>query len=201
MVGGGWCYDGGMSSGESSIDVRLLGLLLEADGPMTFDALGGELGLNGVEVGKRVDRLSEFGCLIDAHPQRGVELQAAGLGCWTDYIEGRHAEGLGRRVTVYRATASTQTVAREVVENEMGETHGRLIVADHQTAGRGRLGREWLAEPGAGLLMTLIVRRDRATSDRLVIGSCCALAKAIEDAGGVGMVMRVGDVRFVGPTM
>ncbi|MHC4996198.1 MAG: hypothetical protein ACYTGQ_14230, partial [Planctomycetota bacterium] len=173
-----------MPGEESSVDAALLGLLLQARGPMTLHAIGQALGLDVVSTTARVESLRRHGCRLDAHPQRGVELLEAGLGCWTDYIEHHHTEGLGRRVTVYRETASTQTAAREVVESELGDLHGRVILADHQSAGRGRLGRRWLAEPGVGLLMTVIVRRDRATPDRLVIGSCCAVAEAIESLGG-----------------
>jgi BirA family transcriptional regulator, biotin operon repressor / biotin---[acetyl-CoA-carboxylase] ligase len=36
--------------------------------------------------------------------------------------------------------------------------HGLVAVADHQTAGRGRLGRRWEAPPGANLLMSVLLR-------------------------------------------
>jgi BirA family biotin operon repressor/biotin-[acetyl-CoA-carboxylase] ligase len=39
-----------------------------------------------------------------------------------------------------------------------GAPHGSVLVADHQTAGRGRLGRTWEAEPGAALLVSVLLR-------------------------------------------
>ena len=39
-----------------------------------------------------------------------------------------------------------------------GEPHGLVLVADHQTAGRGRLGRTWEAQPGAALLVSVLLR-------------------------------------------
>ncbi len=41
---------------------------------------------------------------------------------------------------------------------EAGAAEGLLVVAERQTAGRGRLGREWLSEAGQGLLFSLLAR-------------------------------------------
>ena len=48
-----------------------------------------------------------------------------------------------------------------------GEPAGAVLVADHQTAGRGRLGRRWEAPPGASLLVSVLLRSTAATSSRL----------------------------------
>jgi BirA family biotin operon repressor/biotin-[acetyl-CoA-carboxylase] ligase len=42
-----------------------------------------------------------------------------------------------------------------------------VLVTDHQTAGRGRLGRRWEAPPGANLLVSVLVRPAAATANRL----------------------------------
>lgn len=47
--------------------------------------------------------------------------------------------------------ASTQDVARDLAL-------GSIVVADHQTAGRGRLGRHWVAPPGSALLASFVLR-------------------------------------------
>src|SRR3954452_13366498 len=52
-------------------------------------------------------------------------------------------------VRFYDELGSTNT---ELVEDaRVGAPEGLVIVADHQTAGRGRLGRTWSAEPGTAL--------------------------------------------------
>jgi biotin-[acetyl-CoA-carboxylase] ligase BirA-like protein len=43
--------------------------------------------------------------------------------------------------------------------------HGTVAVAEHQTAGRGRLGRTWLDEPGASLLCSVVLRPTRPVAD------------------------------------
>lgn len=47
-----------------------------------------------------------------------------------------------------------------------GAPDGTVVIADHQTAGRGRLGRQWLAPPGTALLLTVLLRPTLAP-DRL----------------------------------
>ncbi len=56
------------------------------------------------------------------------------------------------RTYLYAAEApSTQTMA------PADAPHGTVAVAEHQTAGRGRLGRVWVDEPGAGLALSVVL--------------------------------------------
>src|SRR3989442_14189547 len=43
-------------------------------------------------------------------------------------------------------------------EARAGAAEGLVVVADHQTAGRGRLGRTWVAPPGSSLLVSVLFR-------------------------------------------
>ncbi|MGY6500941.1 MAG: biotin--[acetyl-CoA-carboxylase] ligase [Acidimicrobiales bacterium] len=61
-----------------------------------------------------------------------------------------------------------------------GAPDGVVLVADHQTAGRGRLGRTWEAPPGASLLFSVLLRPDLPV-DRLHLVSL-AMAVAASDA-------------------
>jgi BirA family biotin operon repressor/biotin-[acetyl-CoA-carboxylase] ligase len=68
-----------------------------------------------------------------------------------------------------------------------GAPAGLVVVADHQTSGRGRLGRTWVAAPGASLL-TSVLLRPTFSSDRrhlLVTAAALAMAEAIEASTGV----------------
>jgi BirA family biotin operon repressor/biotin-[acetyl-CoA-carboxylase] ligase len=61
------------------------------------------------------------------------------------------------RVGLFASVTSTLDVA-----NAIGPTApaGTLVLADEQTAGRGRLGRSWASERGAGIWLTLVERPD-----------------------------------------
>jgi BirA family biotin operon repressor/biotin-[acetyl-CoA-carboxylase] ligase len=74
----------------------------------------------------------------------------------------------------HRLADSTNERARELAR--AGAPHGTLVTADEQTAGRGRQGRSWLAEPGAAVLMSLVVRDP---SESLPLAAAVAVAEAM----------------------
>jgi len=61
-------------------------------------------------------------------------------------------------------------------EARRGAPDGVVAVADHQTAGRGRLDRRWEAPPGANLLVSVLLRPDLPTDQRQLAGAVVALA-------------------------
>jgi BirA family biotin operon repressor/biotin-[acetyl-CoA-carboxylase] ligase len=69
---------------------------------------------------------------------------------------GREAFGDGFLVRFVSRTASTQELAAAAAR--AGDAPGRCVVADEQTAGRGRLGRRWVAPPGSALLVSIVLR-------------------------------------------
>jgi BirA family biotin operon repressor/biotin-[acetyl-CoA-carboxylase] ligase len=67
-----------------------------------------------------------------------------------------------------------------------GAPEGVVVVADHQTAGRGRLGRSWVSPPGASLLASVLLRPD-LEPDRLhlvTLSVALAAAEALEAVAG-----------------
>jgi BirA family biotin operon repressor/biotin-[acetyl-CoA-carboxylase] ligase len=66
-----------------------------------------------------------------------------------------HRLGVPRAI-VYAQVASTMDVAHRLAE--AGAAAGTLVLADRQTAGRGRNGRAWASAPGAGIWLTLVER-------------------------------------------
>jgi BirA family biotin operon repressor/biotin-[acetyl-CoA-carboxylase] ligase len=59
---------------------------------------------------------------------------------------------VGRRVLVFDSVDSTNTVAAQLAD---AATDGLVVLADFQTAGRGRFGRAWQSRPGSSLLMSV----------------------------------------------
>jgi BirA family biotin operon repressor/biotin-[acetyl-CoA-carboxylase] ligase len=68
----------------------------------------------------------------------------------------------GGRPPAWRAVevvASVGSTNAEVAARALaGEPEGLVLVADHQSAGRGRLGRSWVSPPGAGLAVSVLLR-------------------------------------------
>ncbi len=77
------------------------------------------------------------------------------------------------------STTSTSDVAREMAVR--GAPEGTVVTADYQTAGRGRLGRRWMAPPGTSLLCSVLFRpatRSGFPSQATDLTMLCALAAA-----------------------
>ncbi len=82
-------------------------------------------------------------------------------------------------VITFESISSTLDVAHALAEE--GAEAGTLVLADEQTAGRGRQGRAWTSEPGAGLWLTLVERpRDAAALDVLSLRIGLALAPVLD---------------------
>ncbi|MFA7237765.1 MAG: biotin--[acetyl-CoA-carboxylase] ligase [Phycisphaeraceae bacterium] len=177
--------------------LAMLAALLRQTHAQPLDGLGRSMNLSASQVAAAMDQLRQTGCDIDVHPQRGVRLRRTGLGCWADFIESRRRTDadtnagqsdpprrLGRRLLVYAHTASTQLIAKKLSSSadQAARHDGWVIVADHQTAGRGRLGRQWLDQPGGQLLMTAIIAGSSHSTDRLMLAACHALALTVEQA-------------------
>lgn len=74
------------------------------------------------------------------------------------------------------STTSTNDVARDLASR--GAPEGTVVVADYQTAGRGRMGRRWLAPPGAALLCSILFRPDAPPNRAHDLTTIVALAAA-----------------------
>ncbi len=87
---------------------------------------------------------------------------------------------LGRNALYFPRLDSTNRLAIDLARQ--GVPEGTLVLADEQTAGRGRLGRRWLAPPATSLLMSLIFYPPLAPKEasQLTMLSSLALAAAIE---------------------
>jgi biotin-[acetyl-CoA-carboxylase] ligase BirA-like protein len=129
--------------------------------------------------------LRERRCQIEQTPT-SVRLAATGLACWQDVLQDiakRKRLRIGRRVMVFHRTASTNDVAWQAATGGNPENDGLLVLADEQSAGRGRLGHAWSAKAEQSILMSLLLRTPAADSlDRLTLLAGLAAAKAIEKA-------------------
>ncbi|MGH7453156.1 MAG: biotin--[acetyl-CoA-carboxylase] ligase [bacterium] len=63
---------------------------------------------------------------------------------------------LGKRLIVFNRITSTNDFLKRLARR--GVEVGTLVLADRQTAGRGRLGRSWQSPPGVGLWLSFILR-------------------------------------------
>lgn len=90
-----------------------------------------------------------------------AEIPVSTQGEGADFYDGESARSLAQmlklpRVELYATIGSTMDAAHAL--GARGEPAGTLVLADRQTAGRGRKGRSWQSPPGAGIWLTLLER-------------------------------------------
>ena len=88
----------------------------------------------------------------------------------------------GWRIHYFEEIPTTQEVARELAAQ--GAAEGTVVIAEQQTAGRGRMGRSWHSPAGAGLYTTTILRPVLSIAQvaRISIMAGVAAAEALETA-------------------
>ncbi|HZU76957.1 MAG TPA: biotin--[acetyl-CoA-carboxylase] ligase [Dehalococcoidia bacterium] len=86
-------------------------------------------------------------------------------------------------VRFYPSVDSTMSVARALAD--AGVAAGTVVVADEQTAGRGRMGRGWVSPPGENLYFTILLRPTQAVLRRLAMIAPLAVAEGIEAQTGL----------------
>ena len=77
-----------------------------------------------------------------------------------------------------------------------GAAHGSLVMADHQTAGRGRLDRTWLAPAGSSVLVSVVLRPSMEPPQRglLALAAAVALCRSLEELKVAAAVKWPNDV-------
>jgi BirA family biotin operon repressor/biotin-[acetyl-CoA-carboxylase] ligase len=102
-----------------------------------------------------------------------------------------HTDYVGRRFIYRPATESTLDDARRMLERWSFQ-NGAIMLAETQTAARGRAGRSWVSPPDVNLYFTLILRTDGHDMRILSYVTPLAIAEAIEEtAASHGAALKV----------
>jgi BirA family biotin operon repressor/biotin-[acetyl-CoA-carboxylase] ligase len=80
-------------------------------------------------------------------------------------------------------TGSTNADALALARD--GAPEGIVVVADHQTAGRGRAGRTWTAPPGASLLLSVLLRPPARIAGLTTMAMGLAAVEALDEVADV----------------
>jgi len=100
------------------------------------------------------------------------------------------AEAVGERVLVLDEVDSTNDFIRRLAAEGAGP--GTIVVADRQTAGRGRRGRPWHSPPGVGLYISVLLRPDAPPEQvtRWTLGGAVAACRACRRLAGDDIVIK-----------
>ncbi|MBI4338480.1 MAG: biotin--[acetyl-CoA-carboxylase] ligase [Chloroflexi bacterium] len=105
---------------------------------------------------------------------------------------------LGHRILYLREVTSTMDVARQEALLR-GAEEGLVVVAEEQTAGRGRFGRAWVSAPGENLSFSVVLFPGHWASARLSIAASVAVMRAVRRVTGLEPSLKwPNDVRLGG---
>lgn len=160
---------------------EILALLKNQSGYVSGQDICNRLGVSRTAVWKNINALKSEGYQIDSVNNRGYKLleepdriDEAGL---RPYL---NTKWLGKHIFYEPEMDSTNIQAKRLGENDAKQ--GTVVITEHQTAGRGRRGKNWVSPVGVNCYFSILLRPDvlvdRASMITLV--SALALAKAIK---------------------
>lgn len=95
---------------------------------------------------------------------------------------------VGHRTLYYPVVSSTQDAAKQAAKD--GAREGTIAIADHQTAGRGRLGRKWLSSPDNSIMVSIVLHPDMEQLHQLNMVAALAVAQSIEKLTGLKATLK-----------
>lgn len=168
------------------LKTEVLRCLKESDGHISGQELCERLGVSRTAVWKVIRQLEEEGYEIEAVRNRGYRLMESGdVLSEAELKSVIKTERAGQNLVYLNQVDSTNNEARR--QAEQGAPDGTLVVAELQTAGKGRRGRFWTSPPGTGIWMSLLLRPDFAPehASSLTLVAAMAVETGIREAAGL----------------
>ena len=142
--------------------------------------LADNLGVSRNSVWKAIKALEKSGYEINAIPNKGYCL-AEKNDILSSYSIKQHLKNPHLDISVFSSVTSTNTILKEMAEQ--GAKEGTVIIAEEQTAGRGRTGKQFYSPKGTGIYISILLRPDIPAEESLFLTTSAAVdtARASED--------------------
>ncbi len=161
-----------------SVKSHVLAVLEENKGKnVSGSKLADELSISRNAVWKAIKALQEEGYTINAVTNKGY--------CLSDqndilsehsirpYLSDRTKD---LRIEVHKSVTSTNSLLKELAAS--GEAEGKVLIAEEQSCGRGRMGRSFYSPEKTGIYMSILLRPNVTVDDSLFITTAAAVAVA-----------------------
>lgn len=165
---------------------RILKALKEKKDYISGQALAAELNVSRTAVWKAIKQLEQDGYLIEAVPNKGYRLTEQADVLSAEELEYIWDEDwLVNDILYFDQVDSTNIRAKQLAEQ--GAPDRLLVVAQTQTAGKGRRGKGWVSPKGSGIWMSLILRPELepGSASMLTLAAALAVSKGIETVSGL----------------
>ena len=176
----------------SALDSSIICAFLEANGqPVSGDRLAKDLGVSRVAIWGRLEKLRTAGFIFTASPRKGYSLKEVPRVLHPALLDA-HCRKLKVSLPVeyFETLDSTNTEAERLLAN--GKEAPFIVLAQSQTAGRGRLGRKWHSSDKGNIYLSLALRPfilpERLKPFTLWMG--LSLCRYIEDTLGIKLGLK-----------
>lgn len=186
---------------------KVLTTLEAAEGPVTPEALGKELGIPISSVTRHIKDLREAGYDIESSIETGYHLVRVSDALTPEAIRKvLKTTTIGKEIVYYESTTSTNWAAKKLcAEQDAASLHGTMVIAGEQTGGFGRLGRAW-ASPKGGIWASVILTPSLPIDSlpMIMMAASVAVARAIRRKYDLGALIKwpndvyIGDKKVAG---
>jgi len=155
------------------------------------EELSNQLGISRTAIWKQIKELKKDGYQFEAVRKKGYrllnlpdDLNLVGV------KQNLQTKWLGHELVFYNKLESTQKTAHELARN--GASNGTIILADEQTKGKGRLGRQWHSANGKGVWMSIILRPSFTFQQAPLITllTSVVIAKTLQELYGIPIKIK-----------
>lgn len=172
---------------NSIVKNELLKRLFEAEGePVSGQEIADQFGLSRTAIWKYVKELEKEGYVIGTIRKKGYYLIES-----PDRVNEANVQkylttkNYGRHIHYFETCKSTQFIAHD--EEQNGAADGTVVIAEEQTAGRGRMARPWSSTAGKGIWMSVITRPTLTPQQapQMTLVAAVAVTRAIQEMTGI----------------
>lgn len=131
-------------------------------------------GVSRTAVWKHINELRGDGYNIESSSRKGYKLSGT-----PDLLDGRELsipgeQAIGKQLFYFEEIDSTSNYAKKIAHE--GCPHGTVVVAERQTSGRGRVGREWKSSNSDGLWFSIVLRPELEPENVQIVTLAASIA-------------------------
>lgn len=171
----------------SSTRNKLIELLSEHEEEyISGQLLSDKLGISRSAIWKHMNELKKDGYEIEGKAKKGYRIISYPNKISENTISwGIETDWLGKTIVHKKTTDTTQKDAHNLALD--GAKHGTVVIADEQTAGKGRLERTWYSHEGQGIWMSMILRPNILPflAPQLTLLTATVLAQVFDEICGI----------------
>jgi len=121
------------------------------------EQLSNQLGVTRTSIWKYINSLKQEGYKIESISRKGYKLiEEPDTLSKDELLIELDQNKLGDSIYYFKSIDSTNSYAKKLALEGAGE--GTIVISDEQTGGRGRLGRQWVSQPGTSISMSMLLR-------------------------------------------